>query len=136
MLKILLISFLFISTQSMEISAQNLSAEEVVQRNLDCYNNKDIDGFMSYFSDDVEFYEFETFKPSIQGKEDCRKRYNILFEQSPNLHSTILKRIVFDNKVIDHEYITGRNGADIPLELVLIYEVREEKIFRVSVMRK
>ena len=55
MLRILIISFLFISIQSMEISAQNLSAEEVVQRNLDCYNNKDIDGFMSYFSDDVEF---------------------------------------------------------------------------------
>lgn len=123
------------STFSLMLNAQK-SAEEIVQSNLDAYNNLDIDEFMAYISNDIEVYEFDSKKLSIKGAEACRKVYIELFEQSPKLHSTILKRIVFDNKVIDHEYIVGRRGSETPIELVLIYEVKEEKIYRISVMRK
>lgn len=112
------------------------TAEQIVQANLDAYNNLDIEQFMLYISEDIEVYEFDSKKLSIKGAEACRKVYTELFEQSPKLQSTILKRIVFDNKVIDHEYIIGRRGSDSPIELVLIYVVRDEKIFRISVMRK
>lgn len=112
------------------------SVEEIVQANLDAYNNLDIEQFMSYISDDIEVYEFENKKLSIKGAEVFRKVYDELFQQSPKLHSTIQKRIVFDNKVIDHEYIVGRRGSDIAVELVLIYEVKDNKIFRITVMRK
>ena len=112
------------------------TAEQIVQANLDAYNNIDIEQFMSFISEDIEIYEFDSNKLSIKGAEACRKVYTELFELSPKLHSTILKRIVFDNKVIDHEYIVGRRGSDTAIELVLIYEVRDEKIFRISVMRK
>ena len=112
------------------------TAEQIVQANLDAYNNLDIEQFMLYISDDIEVYEFDSKKLSIKGAEACRKVYTELFELSPKLHSTILKRIVFDNKVIDHEYIVGRRGSHTAIELVLIYEVRDEKIFRISVMRK
>lgn len=120
-------------------SAQSQSPsdpEKVVQANLDAYNNRNIEGFMSYFSEDILVRNFDTGATSAQGKQAVREIYTQLFEASPNLHSKILKRTVFDNKVIDHEYITGRNGSQEPLELVLIYEVREGKIFRISVMRK
>lgn len=112
------------------------TAEQIVQANLDAYNNLDIEQFMLYISEDIEVYEFDSKKLSIKGAEACRKVYTELFELSPKLHSTILKRIVFDNKVIDHEYIVGRRGSDAAIELALIYEVRDEKIFRISVMRK
>ncbi len=112
------------------------TAEQIVQANLDAYNNLDIEQFMSYISEDIEVYEFDSKKLNIKGAEACRKVYAELFALSPKLHSTILKRIVFDNKVIDHEYIIGRRGSDTAIELVLIYEVRDEKIFRISVMRK
>ncbi len=120
-------------------SAQSQSPsdpEKVVQANLDAYNNRNIEGFMSYFSEDILVRNFDTGATSAQGIQAVREIYTQLFEASPNLHSKILKRTVFDNKVIDHEYITGRNGSQEPLELVLIYEVREGKIFRISVMRK
>ena len=110
--------------------------EKVVQANLDAYNNLDIEGFMSYFSEDILVRNFDTGVTTAEGKESVREIYTRLFEASPKLHSRILKRTVFDNKVIDHEYITGRNGSADPLELVLIYEVRSGKIFRISVMRK
>ena len=117
-------------------SQSSSDPEKVVQANLDAYKNRDIDGFMSYFSEDILVKNFDTGATSAQGRQAVREIYTRLFEASPKLHSKILKRTVFDNKVIDHEYITGRNGSQEPLELVLIYEVREGKIFRISVMRK
>jgi hypothetical protein len=116
--------------------AQSKSPEQVVQMNLDCYNNRDIEGFMSYFSDSIAIHNFADHKMTANGKAEVRKLYTELFELSPNLHSTILKRIVFDNKVIDHESIVGRRGAKDVLELVLIYEVANDKIHTITVIRK
>ena len=110
--------------------------EKVVQANLDAYNNRDIESFMSHFSEDILVRNFDTGVTTAEGKKAVQEVYTRLFEASPELHSRILKRTLFDNKVIDHEYITGRNGNPEALELVLIYEVRSGKIFRISVMRK
>lgn len=116
--------------------SQALSPEQVVQKNLDYYNARNIDGFMSLFSEDIVFVNFADGQVTLSGLAVCRKMYQELFDLSPELHSTIVQRIVFDNKVIDHEYITGRRGSKEPVELVLIYEVRNDLIYRVSVMRK
>jgi hypothetical protein len=123
-----------ISTSS--IMGQNLSPEDVVQKNLDSYNHKDIDGFMSSFSDSIIIYNFSDQKITAHGLTEVRKIYSELFDASPKLHSTIIKRIVFDNKVIDHESITGRRGSKDIIELVLIYEVKDEKIYKITVIRK
>ncbi len=112
-----------------------MTPEQVIQKQLEAYNNRDIDEFMSLFSRDIEIYNFSDGKKTIDGLEECRKLYQELFNLSPNLHSTILKRVVFNNKVIDHESITGRRNDEI-VELVLIYEVRDEKIYKVTVIRK
>jgi hypothetical protein len=116
--------------------AQTQNPEQVVQTSLDFYNQRNIDGFMQLFSADIALYNFGEATPIATGLEQVRKIYSNLFAQSPALHSTILKRIVFDNKVIDHESIVGRNGATANIELVLIYEVRDEKIYKVTAMRK
>lgn len=87
-------------------------------------------------ADDIKFYNFSDGKVTITGLDECRKFYSELFDLSPELHSKIIQRIVFDNKVIDHEYITGRNGSSMPVELVLIYEVKDNLIHKVTVLRK
>lgn len=112
------------------------TAEQIVQANLDYYNKRDLEGFMSYFSADIKLYNFADNKLVIEGLEQCRKVYKELFDLSPKLHSTILKRIVFDNKVIDHESIVGRRGTDDVFEIVLIYEVKDNKIFKMTTIRK
>jgi hypothetical protein len=119
-----------------EAQKKTMTVEQVVQANLDCYNKRDIEGFMSFFSPDIQFYNFADNKMTIDGLAQCRKVYQELFDLSPKLHSTILKRIVLDNKVIDHESIVGRRGADEVVELILIYEVKDHKIYRVTVIRK
>ena len=110
--------------------------EEIVQENLDFYNKGDIEGFMTSFSDDIALFEFGKATPSYQGLDAIRKVYTRLFNSSPELYSTILHRAVMGNKVIDHESITGRNGKTEPLELVLIYEVNNQKISKMTVIRK
>jgi hypothetical protein len=115
---------------------QALTPEQVVQGIVEYYNSRDIDAFMALFSDDIKFYNFSENQPFIDGIKQCRQFYKDLFDASPNLHSTILKRISFDNKVIDHESIVGRRGTDEALEIVAIYEVKGHEIFRVTVVRK
>jgi hypothetical protein len=116
--------------------AQNLSVEQVVQSNLEAYNTRDLEQFMSWFSEDVELYSFSEMKLVASGKPAIEKFYKELFEASPELHSTILKRIVFDKKVIDHESIIGRKGSKDILEIVMIYEVKDGKIFKMTSIRK
>jgi len=130
-----ILSILFISILSMNF-AQNLTPEQIVQHNLEAYNKRDLLDFMSWFSDDIALYSFSEMKEIARGKEEIEKLYTELFAVSPNLHSTIVKRIVFDNKVIDHESIVGRKGSTEILEIVLIYEVKDGKIFKMTSIRK
>lgn len=118
------------------VKSQSMSSEQIVQANLEAYNDRDIDLFMSFFSEEIELKNFDTGEVTASGITEIRKLYKGLFDASPNLHSEILKRTVFSNKIIDHEYITGRNGSAESLELVLIYETRDNKIIRMTVMRK
>jgi len=130
-----ILSILFISISSMNF-AQNLTPEQIVQHNLEAYNKRDLLDFMSWFSDDIALYSFSEMKEIARGKEEIEKLYTELFAVSPNLHSTIVKRIVFDNKVIDYESIVGRKGSTEILEIVLIYEVKDGKIFKMTSIRK
>jgi hypothetical protein len=116
--------------------SQEMTPEQVVQENLDFYNNRNIKGFMSSFSKDIKMYNLGDETPTVVGLSKVKEVYTTLFKNSPNLHSTIIKRIVMGNKVIDHESITGRNGLKEILELVLIYEVKDEKIYKITVIRK
>lgn len=117
------------------MTAQKATAEAIVQANLDAYNKGDIDGFMSYFSSEIEMFNFADGTQTAKGLTSVRAIYEPYFKASPDLHSTIIQRVVIGNKVIDHESITGRYGSDDVLKLVLIYEVEEGKITKVTVIR-
>ena len=115
---------------------QTKTPEMVVQENLDFYNQRNLEGFMSSFIDSIALYTFGNTEPVAKGKEAIRNLYKGLFDASPKLHSTILHRSIIGNKVIDHESILGRKGSDVPIELVMIYEVSEDKIVRMNVIRE
>lgn len=113
-----------------------MNPEQVVQKQLEAYNQRDIEGFMAVIDKEVSFRNFTTNQITLSGYAECKAYYTNLFKSSPNLHSVILNRTVFDNKIIDHESITGRNGNKEITEMVLIYEVSDEKIIRVTVISK
>ena len=131
-----LILFLLFLNFTMMNLAQSLSVEQVVQSNLEAYNNRDLEKFMSWFSEDIELYNFSEMKLIASGKPAIEKLYKELFAVSPNLHSTVLKRIVFDNKVVDHESIVGRKGDSEVHEIVMIYEVKDGEIYKMTSIRK
>lgn len=130
------ILFIILLLFSLKAVSQKEDPERIVQANLDAYNNHDIELFLSYFSEDVILVNFQDSKVNAEGKSAIRAIYEPYFEASPKLHSKILKRTVFDNKVIDHEYITGAWGKDEAFELVLIYEVANNKIIKMTAIRK
>lgn len=118
------------------IAQQGRTPEEIVQENLDFYNQRNLEGFMSSFADSIALYTFGNTEPVAKGKAAIRNLYKGLFDASPKLYSTIIHRTVMGNKVIDHESIVGRKGSELPIELVMIYEVSEEKIVRMTVVRE
>jgi hypothetical protein len=113
-----------------------MTTEQIAQAQLDAYNKRDLTAFIDLFSQDVCIYNFTDGSKSLEGKEACKTFYGNMFSVSPKLHSTLLNRIVFDNKAIDHESIIGRMGKDEVYEVVMVYEMREEKIFKVTVIRQ
>jgi len=131
----LILFFILFSTIS-TLTAQEMTPEEVVQKQLETYNQRDINGFMSLIDENVTFYNYSDGNITMSGASACKEFYSNLFEASPNLHSIVLQRIIFGNKIIDYERITGRNGNKGIVELILIYEVEKEKIIKVTVLRK
>ncbi len=111
---------------------------EVVQKQLDAYNNHDIDAFMSVFSEDIELWTLGDTLPSVKGFTSVKKIYANLFERSPELYSEVLNRSIIGNKVIDYEKISGRSGRSKGeiLYLIMIYEVRDGKIYRATAVRE
>ena len=107
------------------------SAEEVVRRQIDAYNARDMDAFLATFADEVEIFGFPNTL-SVKGKEEMRKRYTVRFSDTI-LHCIIVKRIVMGNTVIDHERVrvTLPEGPGV-MEAIAMYEVHDGKIAKVT----
>ncbi|MEP3209564.1 MAG: nuclear transport factor 2 family protein [Maribacter sp.] len=105
--------------------------ETIVQKQLDKYNARDIDGFLQTYTEDVQLFNFPDQERS-KGQEEMRKGYAGFFESTPDLHCEIKNRIVIRNIVIDEEYITA-NGNNF--SAVAVYEVENGKIAKVTFVR-
>lgn len=117
--------------QSQEVKTS--IAEQLVQKQVNGYNAGDIDAFLEPYSDDFEIYNFPN-ELSRKGKEEARKIYKTMFDKYPDLHCEILERMVLGNKVIDHERISGVRS--VPFEAIAIYEIEDDKIKKVTFVRK
>jgi hypothetical protein len=91
------------------------------QRQLDAYNARDLGRFIAEYTDDITVFRLPGAQPVIQGKQHFAEHYSKNRLNLPELHAKLVNRMVFGNKVIDHEFITGVPGA--PMEVAAIYEV-------------
>lgn len=108
-----------------------VSPEGIVQKQLDSYNKRDIDAFMNTLSTQVALYNFPN-DTIASGFETVKKRFGDFFKSSPDLHSKLMNRIVYDNKIIDHESITAKGKN---YELIAIYTVTAGKISDIQILR-
>ncbi len=100
------------------------SPETVVQRQVDAYNARDIETFLSLYAADVVIRGLPGGEVSWNGREAMRTRYQALFADNPELHCTITQRIVHGDWVVDYELVTGI--TDRPrVRAVVTYEVRD-----------
>lgn len=104
-----------------------MSNEEVIELQVRAYNNRDIKAFADCHDQHVRLYTFGDSAPFCEGRDQVFNRYKSIFEDSPNLHTEVLQRIVMGSMIIDHEKITGRKGVD-KMEMVAIYEVKDDMI--------
>ena len=109
----------------------DFNPEFIVQRQLDAYNIRDIEGFLSTYSENIEIYNYPHELRST-GLPSIREDYAKFFAATPDLHCEIKNRIKIGNKIIDEEYIT-MNGKSF--RAVAIYEVVEGKIEKVTFLR-
>jgi imidazolonepropionase-like amidohydrolase len=99
------------------------SPETVVQRQVEAYNARDIEAFLSFYADDVVIRRLPSNEVAWDSKEAMRPRYAKRFAENPELNCTITGRIVHGNWVVDHELVTG--VKDRPrVRAVATYEVR------------
>lgn len=103
--------------------------EAFAQRQLEAYNARDLERFAREYTEDVLVYRMPNPEPVIVGRSALAAHYRDHRFNLPELHATLVNRMVFGNKVIDQEVVLGVPGA--PLELAAIYEVTERGISKV-----
>ncbi len=104
-----------------------MSPQEIVQGQLDAYNARDIEAFMSFWADDACLYEHPS-KLLASGASDIRERHVARFAE-PSLHGKLVNRMVQGGCVIDQELVT-RTFPEGPgaIEVIAIYEILDGKI--------
>ncbi len=102
-----------------------MNAADIVQRQLEAYNARDLDRFVATYADDIRIFRLPAAEPAISGKAQLAEVYGARFSV-PALHADILARIVPGNKVIDHERVRGIRQD--PIEALAIYEVSSDLI--------
>jgi len=109
------------------IAGQQIDPTEVVRGQLEAYNAKDIDAFMSYWAEDAQYFAFPS-ELLARGVEQIRERHVARFKE-PNLFGQLVNRMNVGNLVIDQEIVT-RTFLDGPgrVEVIAFYEVEGEKI--------
>lgn len=105
--------------------------EQIVQRQLDAYNAKDVEAWLATYHPDAEQFVLHGERLA-RGHAQLRQRILARFAE-PDLHAQLLSRSVVENVVVDHERITrnfpeGRGHV----EMICIYELGGESIVKAS----
>ena len=109
-------------------ASRKISLEAIIDAQLAAYDRRDVEGFLSYYSEDAKLFDHPN-QLTESGKEQLRTRYQRSF-RNKNVRAVIVKRIVFDRFVIDHEKLTGH--PDGLIEAVAVYEIKDGKIITVT----
>lgn len=107
-----------------------MSAVDVVQKQFDAYNARDIDAMMATYADDAIVAALNC--AILQsGKAAIRARYAKTFSDHPENSARSIARTTLGNVVIDHE--VGSRGPNGPaFEAICIYTIRDGLIARVD----
>lgn len=141
LLILLMVSFTCLSQNNQILPDPNLStkvseASKVVDTHLVAYNNRDLEGFLAAFHDDVEV---STFPKGVDftGKEKLKALYGRMFKVLTHLKATVTHREIRGRFVIDTEHVVSKYIVDGEerehrISAIATYEVVEGKIKRLQ----
>ena len=109
--------------------SEPFNPEAFAQRQLDAYNACDLERFIREYTEDVVVYRLPGTEPMLIGKAALAEHYSKNRFNLPELIAELVNRMVFGNKVIDQERVTGVQAT--PLEVAAIYEVAPSGICKV-----
>jgi hypothetical protein len=98
-----------------------MNPPDIVQRQLDAYNARDLDRFVACYAEDVRVFRPPAAEPVTVGRAALGAHYAAHRFNLPGLHAELVARMVMGNKVIDQERIVGI--GDAPMDAVAVYEV-------------
>jgi hypothetical protein len=102
---------------------------EFAQRQLDAYNDRNLERFAAEYAEDVLVFRPPQPEPVLKGKQALKDHYAKNRFNLPGLHAELLSRMTFGNKVIDHERVHGVSLE--PLDGAAVYEVTDAGISKV-----
>ena len=99
------------------------SPVEVVQRQLDAYNARDLSRFVANYSDSVQVFRPPAVQPALVGKAQLTDFYATQRFNLPALNAELVRRVAFGNIVADHERIRGARAE--PVDALAVYRVQD-----------
>jgi hypothetical protein len=124
---ILLISFV-------QVYGQKLTPADIAQGQLDAYNQQNIEGFLSWYAEDIEVYNFP-HELVYKGKDQMRKVYTNAWARNPKQRAEVTNRMTIGSTVMDKEHVTGRTNG-LAAHVVAIYKIENDKIKQVYFVRE
>ncbi|MBL7998202.1 MAG: nuclear transport factor 2 family protein [Candidatus Kapabacteria bacterium] len=109
-------------------------AELLAQRQLDAYNKRDIDAFAECYAEDIELCDLLTGNTFCSSREQLIARYGPMFANRPNLHCTLVRRIVCGNFAYDEEHVVGLVENTV-VHAVATYYVKDNLIHKAWFVR-
>jgi uncharacterized protein (TIGR02246 family) len=109
------------------------ASAELIQKQLDAYNNQNIDAFLACYAEDAVLAGLNG-DITHRGLAAIRKRHEDLFYEFPKNHARLVNRIDLGTTVIDHEQVERSPGGD-KFEVAAIYTIEAGKIARVDFAR-
>ncbi|KAF6237643.1 hypothetical protein COO60DRAFT_1291332 [Scenedesmus sp. NREL 46B-D3] len=103
----------------------DVSAEAVVQRQLEAYNARDLEAFMDLLAEDCVATDAATGAVLGTGRAELRKRYAARFQT--DVYSELLGRLCLGSVVVDREIITGLPDAGVA-DCLATYHCKNGKI--------
>lgn len=94
----------------------DISPKEIVQRQVDTFNKRDLDGFVSCYAENVLAQRFPNDTMYV-GKAKMFSNYERFYANTKNAKVEVVKRITIGNNVIDEEItmVDGRQGHQVAL---------------------
>jgi hypothetical protein len=101
-----------------------------VIKQIEAYNNKNIDEFIKFYSNDIELHRMQSSELICSGRDNLKTYYSDLFTSNKSPHIEVVKRITCGNFVIVEQVIYDLNNDDQKMATA-IYEIKDDLIVKV-----